>query len=167
MRKIIVIGCPGSGKSTFSRALHGKTGIPLYHLDMMYWNADKTTVERSVFLERLSAVIEKDAWIIDGNYASSMEMRMSACDTVFFLDYPTEVCLGGIKERMGKVRSDIPWVETEEDAEFVELVKNFNGAQRDKISALLERYKSKSIFVFTSREEANVFLDSKLPMLFE
>lgn len=167
MRKIIVIGCPGSGKSTFSRALHGKTGIPLYHLDMMYWNADKTTVERSVFLEGLSAVIEKDEWIIDGNYVSSMEMRMSACDTVFFLDYPTEVCLGGIKERMGKVRSDIPWVETEEDAEFVELVKNFNGAQRDKISDLLERYKSKSIFVFTSREEANVFLDSKLPMLFE
>ena len=167
MRKIIVIGCPGSGKSTFSRALHGKTGIPLYHLDMMYWNEDKTTVERSVFLERLSAVIEKNAWIIDGNYASSMEMRMSACDTVFFLDYPTEVCLGGIKERMGKARSDIPWVETEEDAEFVELVKNFNCTQRDKISALLERYKSKSIFVFTSREEANVFLDSKLPMLFE
>ena len=59
MKKIIVIGCPGSGKSTFARALHDKTGIPLYHLDMMYWNADKTTVEKSVFLERLSAVLEK------------------------------------------------------------------------------------------------------------
>ena len=46
MKKVIVIGCPGSGKSTVSRALHKKTGIPLYHLDMMYWNADKTTVEK-------------------------------------------------------------------------------------------------------------------------
>ena len=69
MKKVIVIGCPGSGKSTVSRALHNKTGIPLYHLDMMYWNADKTTVEKGVFLERLSAVLEKNEWIIDGNYA--------------------------------------------------------------------------------------------------
>ena len=60
MKKVIVIGCPGSGKSTVSRALHNKTGISLYHLDMMYWNADKTTVEKSVFLEQLSAVLEKD-----------------------------------------------------------------------------------------------------------
>ena len=58
--KKIVIGCPGSGKSTVSRALHSKTGIPLYHLDMMYWNANKTTVEKSVFFERLHAVLEKD-----------------------------------------------------------------------------------------------------------
>ena len=55
MRKIIVIGCPGSGKSTFSKALHRITGIPLIHLDMLYWNPDRTTVERPVFLERLTA----------------------------------------------------------------------------------------------------------------
>ena len=53
MKKIIVIGCPGSGKSTFSRELHERTRIPLYHLDMLFWNADKTTVEKSVFLELL------------------------------------------------------------------------------------------------------------------
>ena len=121
MKKVIVIGCPGSGKSTVSRALHNKTGIPLYHLDMMYWNADKTTVEKSVFLERLYAVLEKDEWIIDGNYGSTMELRMAACDTVIFLDYPLDVCLGGIKERRGKPRSDMPWIETEEDSEFISL----------------------------------------------
>lgn len=54
MKKIIVIGCPGSGKSTFSKWLQKITGIPLFHLDMMFWNADKTTVEKTVFLERLS-----------------------------------------------------------------------------------------------------------------
>lgn len=57
MEKVIVIGCPGSGKSTFSQALHYRTGIPLYHLDMMNWNADRTMVEKSVFRERLSAVL--------------------------------------------------------------------------------------------------------------
>ena len=51
MQKIIVIGCPGSGKSTFSKALHKIIGIPLFHLDMLFWNADKTTVEKAVFLE--------------------------------------------------------------------------------------------------------------------
>ena len=59
MKRIMVIGCPGSGKSTFSRELRSKTGIPLYHLDMMNWNADRTTVEKRVFLERLSNVLEK------------------------------------------------------------------------------------------------------------
>ena len=115
MKRIIVIGCPGSGKSRFSKELHDKTGIPLHHLDMMYWNADKTTVDMNIFLKRLTDVIEGDSWIIDGNYASTLEMRMEACDTVVFLDYPTDICLEGIVARRGKTRSDMPWIETEED----------------------------------------------------
>ena len=67
MQKIIVIGCPGSGKSTFSKSLHKITGIPLFHLDMMFWNADKTAVEQSVFHERLSKTIQNDEWIIDAH----------------------------------------------------------------------------------------------------
>ena len=161
MKKVIVIGCPGSGKSTVSRALHNKTGIPLYHLDMMYWNADKTTVEKSVFLERLSAVLEKDAWIIDGNYGSTMELRMAACDTVIFLDYPLEVCLDGIKERRGKPRSDMPWIETEEDAEFVEFIKNYNEQQKPKVIELLEKYGDKNIVILRSREQADAFLNGE------
>jgi len=76
MKKIIVIGRPGSGKSTLSKELHRRTGLPLYHLDMMYWNADRTNVEKNIFLERLSAVLEEDEWIIDGNYQSTMELRI-------------------------------------------------------------------------------------------
>ena len=158
MKRIIVIGCPGSGKSTVSRALHNKTGIPLYHLDMMYWNADKTTVEKSVFLERLSAVLKKDAWIIDGNYSSTVERRMAVCDTVIFLDYPTDVCLAGIKQRQGKARSDMPWVEAEEDAAFIGFIKGFHEKQRPALLALLDKYRDKSILVFHSREEADAFL---------
>ena len=159
MKKVIVIGCPGSGKSTISRALHNKTGIPLYHLDMMYWDADKTTVEKSVFLERLSAVLEKNEWIIDGNYGSTMELRMAACDTVIFLDYPLDVCLDGIKKRRGKPRSDMPWIETEEDAEFIEFIKNYNEQQKPKVLELFEKYRDKNIIIFGSREQADAFLN--------
>ena len=161
MKKIIVIGCPGSGKSTVSRTLHNKTGIPLYHLDMMYWNADKTTVENSVFLERLFAVLEKNEWIIDGNYGSTMELRMAACDTVIFLNYPLDICLDGIKERRGKLRSDMPWIETEEDAEFIEFIKNYNEQQRPKVLELLEKYSDKNIVILESREQADTFLNGE------
>ena len=161
MKKVIVIGCPGSGKSTVSRALHNKTGIPLYHLDMMYWNADKTTVEKSAFLKRLYVVLEKDEWIIDGNYSSTMKLRMAACDTVIFLDYPLDVCLDGIKERRGKPRSDMPWIETEEDAEFIEFIKNYNEQQKPKVLELLEKYSDKNIIIFKSREQADAFLNGE------
>ena len=161
MKKVIVIGCPGSGKSTVSRALHNRTGIPLYHLDMMYWNADKTTVEKNVFLERLSAVLEKDEWIIDGNYGSTMELRMAECDTVIFLDYPLDVCLDGIRERRGKPRSDMPWIETEEDAEFIEFIRNYNEQQKPKVLGLLEKYSDKNIIIFKSREQSDAFLNGE------
>ena len=161
MKKVIVIGCPGSGKSTISRELHNKTGIPLYHLDMMYWNADKTTVEKSVFLERLSVVLGKDEWIIDGNYGSTMELRMAACDTVIYLDYPLDVCLDGIRNRRGKSRSDMPWIETEEDEEFIEFIRNYNKQQKPKVLELLEKYGDKNIVIFKSREEADAFLNGE------
>ena len=80
---------------------------------MLYWNADKTTVEKDVFLDRLSAALKADEWIVDGNYISTMELRLVACHMVIFLDYPLNVCLDGIRERRGKHRSDMPWIETE------------------------------------------------------
>lgn len=158
MKKVIVIGCPGSGKSTLARALHEKTGIPLYYLDRMFWNADKTTVEKTVFLARLSEVLEKDEWIIDGNYSSTMPLRMAACDTVIFLDYPPEICLEGIRVRRGKAREDMPWIETDEDAEFMDFVKSFREKSRPAILTLLDKYSDKSMLVFHSREQTDAFL---------
>ncbi len=113
MKKVIVIGCPGSGKSTFGRKLKSIIGLPLYHLDMLFWNEDKTTVSREVFIKRLQEVMSTSKWIIDGNYGSTMEMRIKDCDTVFFLDYSTEVCIEGIELRKGQARSDMPWVEND------------------------------------------------------
>lgn len=158
MKKILVIGCPGSGKSTFSRALNLNTGIPVYHLDMMFWNADKTTVCRETFLERLNDVMKRDEWIIDGNYASTMELRLSKCDTVFFLDYASEVCLEGVRARRGAIRSDMPWIETEDDAEFLSFVSRYNEDQRPSVLKLLEKYGDKKVFIFKSRQEAEEFL---------
>ncbi len=154
----MVIGCPGSGKSTFSRALHAKTGIPLFYLDRLNWNSDKTTVEKSIFRERLQHIIRKDAWIIDGNYGSTLEMRLQACDTVFFLDYPLEVCLRGIAERKGKAREDMPWVEEEADAAFLNFIREYPTRGRAEVLDLLGRYSHKDIHIFGSREEADRFL---------
>ena len=160
MQKIMVIGCPGSGKSTYARALHDITGLPLYHLDMLYWNADRTIVPKEVFLARLAETIEKDSWIIDGNYGSTMELRLQACDTVFFLDYPLDVCMDGIISRRGKERPDMPWIESEDDVdeEFVEFVKNYNSENRPEVVALLEKFADKEIIIFKSRTEADDFL---------
>ena len=158
MKKVIVIGCPGSGKSTFARALGQKTGISVCHLDMLFWNADKTTVEKEVFLERLGAVMEGEEWILDGNFSSTMDMRMAACDTVIFLDYQTDICLDGVRARRGKVRVDIPWIETEEDAEFTEFIKSFAQKRRPQILELIEKYRDKEIHIFKSREEADIFI---------
>ena len=160
MRKVLVIGCPGSGKSTFSTALHQITDLPLVHLDMLYWNADKTIVEKPVFRERLTHALAQDTWIIDGNYASTMELRMQHCDTVIFLDYPTELCLEGILSRCGKLRPDMPWTEPQQepDAEFVETVKTYTQRHRPVVLALLDKYADKTIHIFRSRQEADAFL---------
>jgi len=160
MKKVLIIGCPGSGKSTFGRTLSSVTALPLYHLDMMFWNADKTTVSREILIGRIQNVMNNSEWIIDGNYSSTMEMRLKECDTVFFLDYPTSVCIEGVKCRKGVLRSDMPWVEENDDEEFIKYVKEFNIKNRPEVIGLLNKYSSKNIIIFHSREESQRFISS-------
>ena len=158
MKRIMIIGCPGSGKSTFARALAAKTGLPLYYLDMMYWNPDRTTKPKEEFRAALRETVALPEWIIDGNYGSTLEVRMEACDTVIFLDYPVEVCIAGVEERRCKPRPDMPWVEVEPDLEFIEFIKKYNEESRPKVIELLEKYKEKNIIIFKSRAEADEYL---------
>ena len=157
-QRILVVGCPGSGKSTFARRLQEYTGLPLYHLDLLYWRADKTTLPREEFDEALDALLAEERWIIDGNFSRTMERRLQRCDAVFFLDRPTEVCLEGVRQRRGKPRPDLPWIETEEDAEFMEYIRNFSGEQKSRIISLLAKYPGVRQIVFTSREETEEYL---------
>ena len=159
MNKILIIGSPGSGKSTFARALGEKMNLPVYHLDNLYRNPDKTTVERDVFDGRLVEILEKNAWIIDGNFSRTMQMRIEYADTVFLLDYPVEVCLDGVRKRIGTVRPDIPWVETEEDEEFMEYIRTFPETHMPQIRELFARYPDREYIVFKTREEADRYLE--------
>ncbi len=159
MKKIIIIGPSGAGKSTFARQLHIKTGLPLYHLDMIFHKTDKTTVSREEFDKVLEEILKKDSWIIDGHYGRTLEMRLKECDTVFFLDFPTEVCLEGVENRIGKPRDDIPWIESEFDHEFKQWILDFPKNQLPKTRELLCRYSdNKTIYIFKSRKEAETFL---------
>ncbi len=158
--KIIVIGCPGAGKSTFSRRLRDRTGLPLYYLDRIWHKADRTNITKVEFDEALADILHRNNWIIDGNYLRTLEMRLRACDTVFFLDLPAELCLAGAASRIGTVREDLPWVETEFDPEFRQYILDFPKEQLPKIYDLLEKNKEhKRIHIFRSHEEMNRFDD--------
>lgn len=160
--KIIVIGCPGSGKSMFSQKLNKKLNIPLFHLDMLYHNADGTHITKEELEKKLKKIFkENDEWIIDGNYQRTLEMRMEECDNIFLLDYPIEVCLAGAESRVGQQRADLPWVEEKLDDEFRQCIINFSKEKLPHIYELLEKYKdNKKVVIFKSREEADRYIRS-------
>lgn len=161
MKKVLVIGCAGSGKSVFSRSFAQKTGLPLYHLDNIWWQEDGATVERDEFDRALAEILARDEWIIDGNYQRTMEWRMTECDTVIFFDLSADECLDGIRARKGKSRPDMPWRDAPEndDAEFVEFIRGYNTSNRPRVLELLEKYHDKNVIIFNSRDQANELLE--------
>ena len=159
MKRILVIGCPGAGKSVFSIKLNNVTGIPVVHLDNLYWKPDGSVIPKEEFLCRLKSELDKESWIIDGNYLSTMELRLSKCDTVFFFDLPTETCLEGICSRIGHTRPDIPWVEQEIDPEFGNFVRRYNADTRPTVESLLMKFSSLRIIRINSREQSDGFID--------
>lgn len=159
MKKVIIIGCPGSGKTTFAKKLNEATGLPLYHLDAIWHKPDKTHISREEFDARIQEIFAEDSWIIDGNYSRTIEMRLRECDTVFLFDLPTDVCLQGATERLGKDRYDMPWIENELDPSFRREIEEFKDKKLPEIYGLLEKYRrEKEIIVFKTREKAEQFL---------
>lgn len=162
MNRVIVIGSPGAGKSTFARKLRDITGLPLYYLDSIWHLPDRSTISREEFGKRLADILKEDRWIIDGNFSRTLETRLKRCDTVFLLDYSVDVCLSGVSGRIGKEREEMPWIEQEFDEEFRQFIVGFPHNRLPQIKELLERYgKGREIHVFHSREEADdYFVDS-------
>lgn len=163
MEKVIVIGCPGSGKSTFARALRERTNLPLYHLDMIWHKPDRTNVTREEFDRQLGEILRRERWIIDGNYSRTLELRIKHSDTVFLLDFPVELCLSGVESRIGYKREDMPWVESEFDGEFKRLICDFHRDELSQIYALLDKYSTgRETIVFKTRQDVKDYLQKMI-----
>ena len=161
MKKVIVIGCPGAGKTTFAEKLNKLTGLPLFYLDAIWHRPDRTHISREEYDERLSEILKLDTWIIDGNYNRTIEVRLRASDTVFLFDLPTDVCLDGAISRLGKERYDMPWIDTELDPKLKEEIEAFPQKVLPGIYELLEQYgEGKNIIGFKSRAQADEYIES-------
>jgi len=103
-RRVVVTGMAGAGKSTFSRALSAKTGLPVIHLDVHFWKPGWVEPSEDEWREKQRGLLTSDEWIVDGNYHATLDLRLERADTVVFLDTPWWVCAGrafvrGIRKR--------------------------------------------------------------------
>lgn len=165
MDRILVIGGNGSGKTTFSRQLAEKTGLPLLHLDRLYWrgNWDHTTDEE--FDTLLLPELEKPRWIIDGNYRRTLPLRLTYCDTVVCFDFPRYKCLWGVITRIlknyGTCRSDMGGNCPDRfDLAFLRDVWQFNRVQRPVYHTLLSTAEDITVHTFHRRQDAWRWLDT-------
>ena len=138
MERVMIIGCGGSGKSTLARQLGEKTGLPMIHLDQIFWSPGNWQhLERPEFDVRLAAELEKPQWILDGNFNRTLELRLSKCDTVIYLDFNRFACLRGWLVRVihnwGRAREDMAEGCSEKfDPEFARWIWNFNKNYRKR-----------------------------------
>lgn len=163
MRKIAIIGSGGSGKSTLAGKLGIILNLPVFHLDAIFWKPGWKPMEREALIKANQTIVEKDAWIIDGNYGSTMDMRLQHADTIIFLHYRTTVCLYGIVKRRiqfhNKTRPDMGENCKEKlDWEFFQWVRNYNKTKAPAIYEKLSKLEGKNILVFKNRKDLNLFL---------
>lgn len=165
MERVMIIGCGGAGKSTLARALGEKTGLPVVHLDQIWWEPGHWQhLEKPEFDERLAVELEKPRWILDGNFNRTIEARLEKCDTVIYLDFPRLVCLknwlGRVIKNWGHHRPDMTpgcteWI----DPEFAKWVWNFNKNNRARYYELLNKAEGKNIVVLKSRRQVQKYLN--------
>ena len=164
MERVIIIGCGGSGKSTLGKALGVKTGLPVVHLDQIFWSPGNWKhLDRSEFDHLLKLELEKPRWILDGNYDRTLPMRLERCDTVIWLDYSRFVCIFQWIKRVitnwGKARGDMaPGCNEWFDPEFAGWVWKFNKKNRKCYQELLAKQADKNIYIFKNRRQLKKFL---------
>lgn len=145
MKRVLIIGNPGAGKSTLARQLAPLLDLPLIHLDCRFWKPNWVPTERALFREEVSELVAADRWIIDGNYDSCIDLRLPRADTVIFLDYATWRSLWGVVKRRfkyhGQSRPDVaPGCREQLDFDFLRFALTFKKKIRGKIVGMIEQY---------------------------
>ena len=160
MKRVLIIGCPGAGKSTFARALRYRTGLPLFYLDRIWHRPDGTSLSHADFDARLSEILCRDCWIIDGNYSGlCLEERLEQADHIAFLNFPRLRCLWRAWRRSpryrGRPRADMAEGCPEKlDLEFVLWILRDGRApaRRSRFRALLRCYPDKVVVCKNNRD---------------
>lgn len=166
MKKIVILGCAGCGKSTLAKKLGSQLNIPVLHLDTIYWKANWKEEDSQIFLEKQIEMIKKDAWILDGNYRDTLDIRLKDCDTVIYLDYPRRTAIYGIYKRYfeyrNKPRDTIAEACPEKiDKSFFQWVWNFRKNARPIILNKINEYKlEKEVLIFKRRRHLKKYLKS-------
>lgn len=163
MRRVLVIGSPGAGKSTFARALAGRTGLPFVHLDVEYHLPGWVDRPDDEWHSELDGILAREAWSIDGNYGGSMDRRLARGDTAILLGYPTLLCLWRVLKRAttlrGQVRPDAaPGCPERLDVDFLAYIAAFRRAKTPALEWRLARFPG-TVVRFRKPADARAFLD--------
>ncbi len=164
MKRVLVIGCGGSGKSTFSCELGKRTDLPVVHLDLLYWNPGWVKTPKEQWERVVMAALANDRWVMDGNYGGTLPLRLEACDTVVYLDMSRWICLARVVRRRAQAgwqrRPDLaPGCRERLTWEFLVWIWNYHRLRRPKIlNRLNQLQSSKAIYVLESAADVRQFL---------
>jgi adenylate kinase family enzyme len=165
MKRVLVIGSGGSGKSTFARRLGERLGLEVIHLDTLYWRPGWVETPKPEWQQAVAELLARDAWVMDGNYSGTLAARVAAADTVVFLDLPRLVCLWRIVKRRAayrrRSRPDVAVGCPERlTPEFILWVWNYGRRTRPKVLALLaEHAHAKRVVRLRSAADVEKFLN--------
>lgn len=163
MKRIAIIGCGGAGKTTFALELGRMLGIEVFHLDALHWKPGWVAPPREEWRETQERLVERDSWIIDGNYGADLDIRCARADTIILLDFPRRICLWRAVKRWlthrGKSRPDMgPGCPEAIDWEFIKWIWNFNKLSRPKVIQRLNEHFTGRLITLCSPNEARRFL---------
>jgi adenylate kinase family enzyme len=169
MRRVIVVGSGGSGKSTLAARLGEATGLPVHHLDALYWRPGWVATPLEEWKEAVAALAAEPVWIMDGNYGGTMDARLAACDTAIFLDLPRTVCLARVIRRSlryrGRSRPDMaPGCPEQVTGEFLRWIWRYPIDRRPSVLRKLEAvaHEKRVVHLRSSREVERFLAEVRL-----
>lgn len=160
MERVLVLGSPGAGKSTFARRLAEQTGLPLVHLDRHFWRAGWKEPHPDEWRRQVEELANGPRWIMDGDYSRTLDIRLPRADTAFLLDTPRWLNLMRVLKRVlkgyGRTRPDLADGCPERlDWEFLRYVWSYPHKLGPRVAAMLEGYQGEVITLRTRRDIEN------------